>query len=367
MFDGRCITARSSGVGRHASSLFSALIRTPDADMDILLLKTKETAQAFDVPVKDRLLAPFTLESHPLGDLWLQTVLPMKLRLNSIDVFHSPAFHLPLTGLGSKKITTLHDLAVFRFPETFPFKFSFYLRRIICAAVKSADAIIAVSRFTADEIMELFEIPAERIHVIQNAPDGIFSKYKDNKGSGELMRKHKLRQGYFLYVGNLEPRKNLDGLFKAFTALPSDVKKEHPLVIAGERAWLWKKTLSSVPDEYVHFTGYIEQEQLPALYSHAGCLVYPSIYEGFGLPILEAMACGCPVIASDIPSSRQTGRDAAKYVNPHDHRELAASMRFLIQNRQLQKEMQEKGSARASEFSWEESAAQTVQLYKATA
>ena len=215
-----------------------------------------------------------------------------------------------------------------------------------------ADAIIVDSQSTKSDILAFFSIPEDKIHVVHLASDM-------KPVNARLSPKYGIRGDYLLYVGTVEPRKNLLRLIEAFTQLDQELK----LVIVGVSGWDNRAVYKSKNPNII-FTGYVSEEDLPAFYCNAKLLIYPSLYEGFGLPILEAMNCGCPVITSNISSMPEVAGDAALLVDPYNVEEIKSAAQKLLSDGMLRKKMVARGFRQARRFSWEKTADETLQVYQ---
>ena len=257
-------------------------------------------------------------------------------------------------------IITIFDLSFVRHPEWHPIDRVKYFGKYCLKQLSRAEAIITISEFSKKEIMNLLNVDPAKIYVTPLGVDQSFSPGKK--------RMQGLPDQYILFLGNLEPRKNLPRLIAAHRSLPQLLRKRYPLVIAGAKGWDTKEVKKNLAffqsDEKPIFTGYIPQGLLPDLYRGASLFVYPSLYEGFGLPALEAMASGVPVIASSSTSLPEVVGDAGILVNPYDVDHLKEAMMELLEDEKKRGEMVKKGIARASLFSWEKCAQETLSVYE---
>ncbi len=291
--------------------------------------------------------------------------LPIELFVGGIDIFHSPNYFLPPTR-SAQTIITIYDLTFKRFPETRIRSDVRYYNKWVPAAAKMANRVITISQSTKQDIIELLDIPENKVDVICGATDNQFVPIEDIQILQRVKAKYNLPEKFSLYVGTLEPRKNIPTLLQAFAIL----KKQHhlKLVIAGRKGWLYDEIFETVKKLKltgdVIFTGYICEKDLPALYNLADLFVFPSFYEGFGLPVLEAMACGLPVITSDTSSLPEVVGDAGIMVDPYDVEGLAEAMYKVLADATLQQRMRAKGLQRAELFSWEETARKTLAVYR---
>jgi glycosyltransferase involved in cell wall biosynthesis len=314
-----------------------------------------------------------SFENHVAGDLWLLGYLPIRLRRLAVDVYHGPAVFLPLIKLGYRTVVTIHDLVSFLFPETVPRKYALYMRLMTRLAVRSADRIIAVSGATRDDLTRVLRVPEEKVVVIHEAVAPEFATGGDPAAVTGVIERYDIRPPYCLFVGNLEPRKNLSRLIEAFGLLRARgaaVSGGRPLqlVLVGTRGWLYSgifgtvATQGATPD--IVFTGYVPAADLPALYAGAECFVFPSLYEGFGLPVLEAMAAGTPVVASRVGAIPEVAGDAALLVDARRPVELAEAIETVLTDATLRARLITRGRARARLFTWEAVARQTLAVYE---
>lgn len=291
--------------------------------------------------------------------LWSQLFLPLELYLkNKVDLFFSPAHYSP-RFCPVPQVVTIHDLSYFYYPNEFLKKDLYQLMNWTKYSVNKATKIIAVSKTTKKDLMKWYHLPEDRIEVIYNG----FEKNVNRRTAAVLGKENH----YILFVGTLQPRKNLHVLIDAFNRLIK-IRPEFSLVIAGKTGWLYEDIFQKVKnlgiEKKVIFTGHVPDEELTWLYKNAFCLVMHSFYEGFGIPILEAMANGCPVISSFTSSLPEVGGDACLYFDPQNPADLLDKLNQLINNDNLRKELIEKGRERIKLFSWKKSAEQTLKVIK---
>jgi glycosyltransferase involved in cell wall biosynthesis len=365
------VSRRQSGVGHYTQRLVGGLAAIDQENRYTCLVASDGPGLAVTQRNFARWPTRVSFENHLVGDLWLLGYLPVRLRLWATDVYHGPAVFLPLVKLGYRTVVTIHDLVSFLFPETVPRKYSLYMRVMTRWAARSADRIIAVSRATKDDLTRALGVPDEKVVVIHEAVAPEFAAPVEPAVVEAVIRRYGIRPPYCLFVGNLEPRKNLGRLVEAFAGLRARRPAREPipqLVLAGTRAWLHGGIFEAVAAHDlaadILFTGYVTPADLPALYAGATCFVFPSLYEGFGLPVLEAMAAGTPVVASRAGAIPEVGGDAALLVDPRRPAEIAEAIETVLGDGQLRATLVARGRERARLFTWEAVARQTLAVYE---
>jgi glycosyltransferase involved in cell wall biosynthesis len=262
-----------------------------------------------------------------------------------------------------KAITVIHDLAFLKYPQFVEEKNLRRLRKFVPEAIEKSSLIIAVSESTKRDIIEAYNIEANKIRVVCNAVDAGF--YKPTKMTNEIKNKYKLPDEYFLYLGNIEPRKNIEGIISAYEMLPDKIVEKYKLVLAGGKGWndeaIKNKLAYSPRRKDIVVTGYVDQFHAAAIYGSAKIFLFPSYYEGFGLPIIESMSCGTPVITADNSSLKEVGGDAALYVKADDNKALAKQISLLVDDDGLYAELVQKGQTRSKKFNWEDSSKAMLQ------
>lgn len=302
--------------------------------------------------------------------LWRDLRFPWYLYThNEIDVLFSPAHYTP-RFCPVPVVVTIHDTSYEYFPHEFLKKDLFKLKAWTTHAIKQAKTVIAVSESTKRDIVKNYKITAKDVNIVMNG----FKKHQDvrsKKTSAQVMKKYDLKKHeYILYVGTLQPRKNITTLIKSF----EQVHKLRPyvkLVIVGRKGWLYHEFFSTAQQlglqDSILFTGYVPDEDLPHLYKNAGVFVMPSLYEGFGIPLLEAMYYGCPVISSNTSSLPEVGGDAAIYFNPRNVNQLTKKIIEVLGKKSLRNKLVKAGKKQYKKFSWKKSASETLQLIEDTA
>jgi glycosyltransferase involved in cell wall biosynthesis len=287
-----------------------------------------------------------------------------------MDVLHttSPLYRVPATYRG-KIVTTFYDFAPYQRGDLFPKLSTAKLKTLYSFAAKKSDRIIAVSESTKKDAQEFLGYPADKITTIYNGIDKRF--FEDGEYSGDNLKKeHVILGKYILFLGTLEPRKNLSRVLDSFAHFKKNYKNnfDYQLVVAGKRGWLEETYFQQVKDlgiaEDVIFTGYVGGDELRPLYANAEFFVMPSLWEGFGQTIVEAMACGTPCLVSKVSSIPEIAGDAAYFVDPHDTEGIAKGMVELASNKELREKLSSAGREQAKKFSWEKCAKETLEVYK---
>lgn len=296
---------------------------------------------------------------------WEQGIAPLILRGNA-DLYHGCLNVAPLLS-PVPTVITIHDLAFIRFPQTFRAYNRIYLDLATRLSARRASRILAVSEHTKREVVGLLGVDPNRVIVTPNAARSHF-RPPEAAVLAQFRIRHQLPDQFILYVGTLEPRKNLTTLLEAFALLQRRIPSI-PLLIGGGKGWMYEPIFARLDQlqlrDRVKFVGYIPEEELPLWYAAATVFVFPSIYEGFGMPPLEAMACGTPVITSNTSSLPEVVGDAGLMVNPTDTQALAEAIYQLLTDPDLRNELRTRGLARSKHFSWAKTAAATLAAYHA--
>ena len=306
----------------------------------------------------------------PAGRIvWEQLVAPFALRRDRIDLFHAMAFVAPLLSPCPTVVTVL-DLSFLLYPSAFKSLKRTYLRWMTALSVRRARQVIAISESTRRDVIARLHVPAERVQTVYCGVDPRFRPFPAAEVEAFRQREG-LPERFVLFLGTIEPRKNVSGLIDAFAGLvasaPAEMSGMH-LVVAGAKGWFFEKVFAQVEllglRDRIHFAGYVPEDEKALWYSASTCFCYPSLYEGFGLPPLEAMACGVPVVTSDVSSLPEVVGDAGLTVPPDDVAALSAALRQLIVDPSLRAELAHRGQERAGRFTWTETAQQTVDVYR---
>lgn len=357
---------RSAGISVYITRLVQHLAQLETHEVNlryrVLLGDKRLMRMAFGLPTR---YSRISTRSPWTRVAWEQSVLPGLLRRLGADLLHAPAFVGPLRA-PCPQVITVHDLSFMRFPEFFRRANRLYLRTMTRVACRRAQAVIAVSAFTAREVTELLGVPPARVHVIHHGVEPRFRPLPPEDVT-RFRQRHGLPARFILHVGTLEPRKNLIRLVRAFAQVAPQASDVH-LVLAGGRGWLYDALFAEVERlalrDRVHFPGYVAAEALPFWYNAAYGFVYVSAYEGFGLPVLEALACGVPTLTSATTSLPEAAGDAALTVPPDDETAIAGGLARLLTDAPLRADLRQRGLEHAARFSWAETARRTVALYR---
>ena len=358
-------SAAPGGMGTYIRQLVPAL-SAADPSLDVTLFHARFGTQAPEPWMGRYQVEELSWPIRRLYPSWALARRPgLPSPLDSIDLIHSPVpAAVPPTGQGQRLVVTVHDLAFIVHPELYPVQWRLMYRPGLFRAVREADAIITPSRHTAEDLTRRSRIPAGRIHVVPLAA----SLPAGTSDIDETLARLKVRSPYVLFVGTLEPRKNVVRLVRAYRRLASR-GAPHTLVLAGPMGWhhqaLMRELALEAPGEIV-LTGTTSAPDLDSLYRGASLLIYPSLYEGFGLPVLEAMARGVPCVVSIASSLPEVAGEAALPVDPRSVAGLAEAMERIVNDRELAARLSQAGMVRASRFSWEETARRTLEVYKHT-
>ena len=334
----------ATGVGRYINALMEALHASPGVT-----------------------LRPYGRWGPPVAGPQLMS--PLRMRREGADLVHGPANSLPLVRIGLPGVITVHDLAIYDHPEWFPSGQWFAIRVVVPRSIRGAQAVICPSVATRDAIGRLFGVAAEQCHVIPHGVEPEFAQPVGEEVRAAVRRRYGLPDQYLLQVGTIQPRKNYVTTLRALARIPVDARL--PLVAVGGAGWGDSSVAETVArlelKPWVRFVGYAGLTDLPALYQMAQAAVFPSLDEGFGLPVLEAFAAGTPLAASNAGAIPEVAGDAALLCEPLDDVALAANLQQLINGASARARLVAAGRARAERFTWAASAAAHLDVYRAVA
>lgn len=359
---------QGGGIGRYVRELTAALVRQPAAYQFRL----------FAAGVRDHDMPPglderFTWHPTRVSAEWWARIwqrarvpLPVDVFTGRIDLYHATDFVLPPT-LARRTLLTVHDLSFVRVPEAASPNLKAYLDRVVPRSVRRADHILADSQATKDDLIAIYGADANKITVLLSGVDARFQPVTDEQAQAAARAKYNIpNRPYIFSVGTVQPRKNYGRLIQALAQLRA-VGDDVDLVIAGGRGWLEDPIYQMITDTglhgHVHFIGFADDADLPALYSAAALTALPSLYEGFGIPVLESMACGTPVITSNVSSLPEVAGDAALTIDPLDLDALVEGVQRLLHDTRLSKVLRARGLARAADFTWDRAAQHLLTVY----
>jgi glycosyltransferase involved in cell wall biosynthesis len=357
------LVANKTGVGHYTDALAEWLARTHDDHQ-------YELVSPFDFKFPNGHTPPPNLYKRftpvqPLFRKWWLVGLPALLRISPFDLFHGTNYCIPVFA-PCPTVVTIHDLSLYAQGHTHEAKNVQRGKRRIPVMARRADMIIAPSEATKREVIQHLKIHPERIRVVYEAAREKMKPLR-LKDCESVLHKHGIEPPYLLYTGTIEPRKNLLTLLRAFHEILLTTEHRPTLVLCGGRGWMEEEVFELIAElklqRLVKCTGYVDDADLPALYSACEVFVYPSFYEGFGLPPLEAMACGAPVVTSNTSSLPEVVGEAGVMVNPHDASELARALAQLLRDPVQRDHLRHAGLARSKVFSWERAAHETQAVY----
>jgi glycosyltransferase involved in cell wall biosynthesis len=362
---------QTGGIGRYVRELVGALAQQPVTDFDYKLFVAGAKSDQLPSP-----LAPhFQWKSTSITPRWfariwhrLRAPIPVETFVGSTALYHATDFVLLPTLPNTRTLLTVHDLSFVRVPDAASPSLKAYLDMVVPRSVRRADHILADSQATKDDLVAIYGTPPDKIIVLLSGVEKRFKRITDSSVLLTTRNKYKLGdQPYILSLGTVQPRKNYERLVQSLHHLRNN-GLDIDLVIVGGRGWLENPLYETIRTlnlgDHVHITGFADEADLPALYSGAMCFALPSLYEGFGIPVLEAMACGVPVVTSNISSLPEVAGDAALMVDPYNIEELTDALRRLIIDDTLRTQLVERGYQQAAAFTWQRAADQLIQVYQ---
>jgi glycosyltransferase involved in cell wall biosynthesis len=362
-FDGTTLTPGRTGVGYYSEHLLHALADSI-GDHELIVVSNRPVDTTRPLPPGTRVGISGGTSPRLV---WMQTGAPRLLRRVKADVVHFTNGMVPIAS-PVPTVVTIHDMSLTLYPECHPHRRVWLNRPMVDLAARRATGIITVSESAKRDIVRYYGIDPERVHVVYEAAAPQFQRVEDSETLAALRQRYGLAARFVLYVGTIEPRKNLPTLLHAFARCRDRYRLEHQLVFAGPYGWLSRDLEELIARlklrDAIRLTGYIPFAELPALYSGAEMFVFPSIYEGFGLPVVEAMACGTPVVTGRADALVEIAGGAAEHVDPRDADALAAMLARLADDPQRRAELSALGVQRARSFSWSRAASETLTVYR---
>ncbi|MBN1422979.1 glycosyltransferase family 4 protein [Candidatus Fermentibacteria bacterium] len=360
------------GVGLFADRFVRALVRVDTTNRYTLypffwFCHPPDYRQAFKPKTRNFRLHDQNRSFETLRRRWSGEDLPPRELLGPVELLHSPGYTAPYVP-GIRLCVTIHDMSFLTHPH-----FHTEENRKFCMvqslrAARLADAILCDSQSTADDVRRYLHVPLDRLFVIPGAAGPEFRRLEDSQAIALTLLRLGITENFLLFVGSVEPRKNLSALIEAFARLKLGSQRPEWLVIAGGTGWkneqIYERVRELKLEHAVRFLGYLPVEDLVVLYNACRAFVYPSLYEGFGLPVLEAMSCGAPVVSSGVSSLPEVAGDAALLIDPHDGDALVEAMEAVLDDAGLRATLRAKGVEQASRFSWEQTARLTVEVYQ---
>jgi glycosyltransferase involved in cell wall biosynthesis len=356
-----------AGVGHYTYYLVKNLLKLDKKNEYVLYFDWRvQDTREFEEPNAILKHFPFSQYNKFLPFAYSHMLITAYLMKEGLDVFHSPITSLPLT-YPKKSIVTVHDLAIYKNPGWFPSQI-FSTKLLVPQSLRKADKIIAVSESTKNDLKEIFNVPNKKIKVVHEG--GVTNKIKVKNKSIDSLAKFKLWSNYIIFIGTLEPRKNVVTLLRAYKKVLDSGERfrKCQLVLAGYKGYKNEEVFSEIRalrlSQQVKYIGYVTQNQKIELLKKACCFTFPSSYEGFGLPVLEAMALGTPVITSNISSMPEVAGKAALLVDPEKEQDIAKALKRILEDKKLQDNLRQKGLEQAKKFSWERCALETIKVYE---
>ena len=372
--DGRTIVRNRTGVGVYAERLVRSLLQIDSRNTYTVFLL--EDAPSIFAPNLQKVMVNRFSGMGP-NRFWENFVLPSFLARNRIDIYFSPAYVLPVLHAArgrsrgntrTKFVVTLHDLVSFIYPETFTLKMRLWQRIFVSNAVRVADRILADSAATKEDILKFYPIDQDLIDVVHLPVGEQFRRITDCDALNAIRQKHGLPEKFILYVGTLEPRKNVARLTQAYAELPQSLRENYALVLAGAPGWFSEEIIRQIdalnlPDRILRI-GYVDQAHLPELYSLASVFAYLSVYEGFGAPPIEAMACGTPVLCSNSSSLPEAVGDAGILVDPYDVGQIRDGLERVLTDDSVRAQLIAAGNKRTEQYNALDKAREVLKIFE---
>jgi len=367
--DATILRSQNTGTGFYVINLLNGLMKY-DKENEYIVFGNKEIIKKFVfLNNKNFRIENVIFKNRIVRVLWQLFILPFKLKKLNVNILHSTNYITPLFKFNLKFIVTIHDLTFIIFPEKFTIVKRLFFRFMVPIFIRRADKVITVSENTKNDIIKFLKVPKEKISVTFETYNECYDSEIKKEDSKKILDKYGINKNYFLFVGMIEPRKNILSILKAFIELDDELDED--LVIVGKKGWYYREIeefMENIKNKRLKnriiFTGFVSEKELVSIYKNAEIFIYPSFYEGFGIPPLEAMVCGVPVITSNTSSIPEVVGDAAIKIDPYNYIELKEAIKVLKHNPQKKEEMSEKGKEQSKKFSSKKFAENTINIYK---
>lgn len=366
------VTRKKAGVGVYAENMIREIIQLDSGISWFLLVQNDDPDFDFSRYTNVTLVrvSSSLFRKLPFRFLMEQLFIPFLALRYRINVIHSLHYSFPLVPMFSRKVVTIHDMTMFLMPDMHLASKVRYFRFFIGAAARRTDALSFDSQSAQSDFLKFFPHPVPSCNIVHLGKGPQFRPDLDPQEVERVVREYGLTRPYILYIGTIEPRKNLVRLTEAFSTL-TQTYPDHTLVIAGMKGWMYESLFELVRtlglENRVVFTGFVAERDKPFLLRGAEVFTYVSLYEGFGIPVLEALACGTPTLTSDVSSIPEVTGDSALLIDPSNVQEIAAGLERLLADASLRDELAAKSISQAAHFSWLNTASQTLSIYRKTA
>lgn len=367
-FDAKRAFYNKSGLGNYSRNLIDSLAKPDSVNSFILFTPKIENRIILNQHTENNIsiISPSKIYRKVFGSIWRSRFIVSDIKKQKIDIYHGLSHELPygIKKSGAKTVLTVHDLIFLRFPQFYGAVNVFIYKKKLEYACKVADKIVAISTQTKDDLIDFLKVDPNKIEVIYQSCNSVYQQKIDKEEFQSIKVKYNLPDRYLLYVGTIEERKNLLNIVKAL----KEKKIEIPLVVVGRKTEYFHKSVKPYLVENrmdnIIFPEKVKNDELPAIYQNALCFVYPSIFEGFGIPILEALTSGIPVITSKGSCFEETGGLGSIYINPQNHNEIGEAILKIIENQELRSDLTRHGIEHAKQFLPEVIADKFINLYK---
>ncbi len=365
------VRGAKSGVGHYIACLLEALLEIDSTNTYLIFASPYNYFNyQFCSPRYQLDIWGSRSKSKTVRLLYEYAFLPCSVRKRNVDLFHGPSNLLPLRKV-APYVLTIHDMSYFVDPKRYTRGKVMYWHAVTYRSARLADYIITDSMYSKQDIVKYLDYPSDRIRVIPMAAHRRFRPIRDRAALEGFRSRYRMTHPYILCVGTLEPGKNLARVVRAFARLRREGAGDYHLLLVGDKGWLYHDIFAEVRrlglQEQVHAPGHIPDDDLPLVYNCAELFVFPSLNEGFGLPVLEAMACGVPVVTSNCSALPEVAGDAACLVDPYDEAAIAKGMESVLADVSKREELVQRGLKRSTVFSWQRTARETLEVYEAVA